>query len=108
MLENPLGIYPIEYKVLVKVDEIQPGEKLYKGVIVIPDTANTIHQRTGTLVALGGKAFDDFGLPVPEIGNKVMFNRYAGVEVKNCENRAEEWRILNDKDINAILKEESC
>jgi chaperonin GroES len=107
-VNNPLGIQPIEYKVLVKVDEVQPGEEKYKGIIIIPDTANTVHQRTGTLVAIGGKSFEDFGSPSPQIGDKVLFNRYAGVEVKNSKDRVEDWRILNDKDINAILNEEVC
>ncbi len=103
---NTIGIHPVEYKVLVKVDEIKPGDERYKGVIIIPDSAQFIPQFTGVLVAVGGNAFEDWKEPIPEIGNRVMFNKHAGAQVKNACKREEDWRLLNDKDINAIMSEE--
>lgn len=61
----------------------------------------------GTIVGVGGnawKAFDD-GLPWAKIGDKVYFAKYGG---KWVEIEGKEYVIVNDEDIQAIVKEEEA
>lgn len=105
MAENPLGIHPVEFKVLVRVDEKDETERrTASGRLIIPDTAKLIQQEEGVLIEIGGRAFEDFGDPKPQTGDRVMFNRYAGCAVHDSVERTVQYRLLNDKDINAILK----
>jgi len=104
---NVLGIWPVEFKVLVKPDKVEATV----GRIILPDTVRTkdqVAQERGVLVATGGRAFEDFEEPTPKLGDRVLFNKYAGVIIKDDKDRDQDWRILNDKDINAVLKEEDC
>ncbi len=104
-IENPLGIHPVEFKVLVKADQVK--EQI--GRIVLPDTVRDkeqVAQERGVLVAMGGRAFEDFKEPLPKKGDRVLFNRFAGAIIKDEKDRSASWRLLNDKDINAVLKEE--
>src|SRR4051812_12840511 len=102
---NPSGINPTEYKVLVlpsKVDEKT------KGGIILPDDSkdrNQFAQMEGTLVAVSPLAFsyqDWNGSNPPQVGDRVLYAKYAGALVKSWKN-AVEYRLVNDKDISAVL-----
>jgi len=91
---------PVEYKVLIKPD---PAEQVTQGGIIIPDTLrdrNQIAQDRGVLVEVGGNAFEDFKGVQPEIGDVVLFSKYAGYTLR--QNR-EEYRVCNDKDVTMVL-----
>lgn len=95
----------VGHRVLVKP---LPTEKTTESGIVIPDVANERNQRDqqkGILVQVGPnawKAFDD-GSPWAAVGDLVWFSRYGGKIVKDG---ADEFRILEDNDIVAIVSEE--
>ena len=75
-----------------------------EGGILIPQGVSEREQgghATGTLVALGGRAFEDFGDPCPKIGDKVSFGRYAGQMQEGADGL--EYRVCMDKDINLIV-----
>jgi len=79
-------------------------EETTKGGIVLPDTAKEKPQR-GTIVAAGEGRRDDDGDRIPldvEVGNQVLFAKYAGTEFKLDE---EDLLILSEKDILAILED---
>lgn len=101
--ERPLdesGITPVEYKVLIKVDEV---EEVTEGGLYIPQQAmekEQISQERGTLLKVGGNAFEEWTGPKPQPGDRVLFEKYGG---KLIEGR-QELRICNDKDITAILE----
>ena len=58
-----------------------------------------------TFVAAGGNAFEDWhDKRLPKLGDKVLIAKYAGITVKGAD--GQEYRILNDKDISAILTRE--
>ncbi len=104
---NPTGIRPIEYKVLVRVDELEDKSA---GGIFIPEQhlerEQIAHDR-GTLVDASEMAFSDWQGRKPEIGNKVIFNKYAGSIImhETKERKRIRYRLCNDKDIVAILEE---
>jgi chaperonin GroES len=85
--------------VLVKpIDE----EEVTKGGIILPDTAKEKPQR-GKVVAVGPGRLDDEGKRVPievKTGDKVLYDKYAGTEVKLDD---EEYLILRESNIVAKL-----
>lgn len=99
---------PVEYKVLVKpdlVEETDDAIKRFKAMgMELPESEkqrDKMKQITGTLLAAGGKAFEDFGDPSPAIGQKVYFAKYAGM-VLEADDKSE-YRLMSDKDITAVL-----
>ena len=101
---NESGIYPVEYKVLVKLD---PVEKKTKGGIVIPDDVASKNQRAamdGTVAAMGAAAFtyeDGRRMADISVGDRVKISRYAGVEAKGRDGC--DYRIISDKEVLATL-----
>ena len=87
-----MEIKPIGNRVLVKRIEV---EEKTKGGIIIPDTAKEkTHQ--GKVEAVG----DGKDVPVA-VGDNVMFESYAGTEVKVND---ESYLIMDVKDLLAVLK----
>ena len=90
---------PLADRVLVKpIDE----EEVTKGGIILPDTAKEKPQR-GKVVAVGPGRLDDEGKRVPievKTGDKVLYDKYAGTEVKLGD---EEYLILRESNIVAKL-----
>jgi len=73
-------------------------EEVSKGGIILPDTAKEKPQR-GEVVAVGPGRLDENGKRVVmevEKGDKVIYSKYAGSEIKEDE---EELLILRDSDI---------
>jgi chaperonin GroES len=101
---NKSGIKPMEYKVLVEPVKV---EEKTAGGIYLPDQVkdkNKFANDEGTIIAVGPIAFTDpHWLECPKVGDKVMFDRYAGILVKGKDEN--EYRIINDKEICAILEE---
>lgn len=106
-MKNESGIYPIEYKALIRVSKV---EEKTEGGIIIPDVSKDreqFAQMQGELVALSPKAFsyEDWGADkdvLPKPGDRVLFAKFAGVDVRGKDGAS--YRIVNDKDIAAVLK----
>ena len=108
---NPTGIKPVEYKVLIRVDVVQ--EK--KGVIYLPEMTREkeqVQHDRGLLVDASEAAFTGaaWAGTVPEPGNQVIFERYAGTII-NYEpdggGKRQQYRLCNDKDVVAVITKES-
>jgi chaperonin GroES len=95
-----MKIKPLGDRVVVKVIE---SEEKTKSGIVIPDTAKEKPQE-GKVVAVGtGEIVDGKKIPLEvKEGDKVIYSKYAGTEVKLDD---EEYLILRQSDILAILEE---
>lgn len=100
-------IYPVEYKVLIKPDKTDDKSA---GGIYLPDSAREREDYAvdrGVILSYGEGFFEELPGPKPEIGDRVIFNKYAGtffdVEI---EGKRERVRLMNDKDICAIIEEE--
>jgi chaperonin GroES len=95
-----MNIRPLGDRILVK--RIQEEEKT-KGGIIIPDTAKEKPQE-GRVVAVGkGKVTEEGKLLSPDVkaGDKILFGKYAGSEVKI---EGEEHLILREDDILGVLE----
>jgi chaperonin GroES len=95
-----MNIRPLQDRVILK--RVKEEEKT-KGGIIIPDTAKE-KPIEGEVVAVGnGKVLEDGStrkLDV-KIGDRVLFGKYSGTEVKL---EGEERLIVREEDILAILE----
>jgi len=95
-----MKIRPLQDRVLVKrVAE----EERTKGGIFIPDTAKE-KPMEGKVIAVGnGKILENGTKVTPEVksGDKILFGKYAGTEVKID---GEEHLILREDDILGVLE----
>lgn len=121
------GIKPVEYKVLIKIDDV---EETYGDMkIIIPHTSQEKEQHgqnRGILFATSPSAFSGqpFEGRIPQIGDRVIFSKYKGEVIEFTvfddpkENETERetkirergkkelYRLCNDKDVCAILEVE--
>jgi chaperonin GroES len=98
---NTSGIQPVEYKVLILPDEI---EERTAGGLFLPDNVREkeeLAQVKGILIEKGGNAFEDWGKPVPDIGDRVYVAKYAGIRVEGVDGKM--YQLANDKDIAGII-----
>lgn len=99
---NISGLRPLEFKVLILPDAVA---KVSPGGIHMPDVRHEREewaQVRGTLVAAGGRAFEDWPDP-PPVGAQIYFAKYQGILVTGTDGK--EYRICSDKDISALIKE---
>lgn len=103
---NESGIIPVEFKVLVKLDD-EPEKT--KGGLYVPDRVRDMNQQaqiSAFLVAVGGNAFHDpeWNPPVPKVGDRVMISKYAGQRELGADGAL--YAVCSDKDIAAVLVKE--
>jgi chaperonin GroES len=94
-----MKIRPLGDRILVK--RIEEEEKS-KGGIIIPDTAKEKPQQ-GIVESVGAGRRDDKGAIIPmdvKKGDKVLFGKYSGSEIKLNE---EEYLIMREEDILGII-----
>lgn len=103
-MNNESGIRPLEYKVLVKPLDV---EEKTKGGIYLPETTKDkekFAKQEGILIAVGAIAFTDPDwLDVPKVGDKVLYDRYAGCTVEGKDGN--DYRLIADKEIGAVIYE---
>jgi len=95
-----MSLKPLGDRVLVK--RVEAAEEV-KGGIVIPDTAKEKPQE-GEVIATGEGRVLDSGQKVAmsvKAGDKVLFGKYSGTEVKLDE---EEYIIMNEGEILGIIE----
>lgn len=94
-----MKIRPLGDRILV--EPIASESKTASGII-IPDTAKEKPQE-GKVVAVGsGKIVNDKKVPLEvKVGDKVMFSKYGGDEIKV---EGKELKILQESDILAIIE----
>lgn len=104
-MPNKSGLSPVEYKILILPEEVE--RKTETGIILTDKVTDRekMAQVRGKLIAVGGNAFEDWQDPIPKVGDSVYYAKYAGLIVKGKDDV--EYRLANDKDITAIVKEEA-
>ena len=93
-------IKPLQDRVLVK--RVEHSEEI-RGGIVIPDTAKEKPQE-GEVVAVGDGKVLDSGNKVEmsvKVGDRILFGKYAGTEVKVEDN---DYLIMREDEILGILE----
>ena len=94
-----MKVRPLNDRVLIKRIE---AEETAKGGIIIPDTAKE-KPMEGKVISVGAGKLDEKGKRIAlevKVGNKVLFGKYAGTEIK-IDN--EEHIILREDEILGII-----
>ena len=94
-----MKVKPLHDRVIVK--RVEEEEKT-KGGIIIPDTAKE-KPVEGKVVAVGGGKLLDNGTKLPlevKKGDRVLFAKYAGTEVKHDDKK---YLIMRENDLLAIV-----
>jgi chaperonin GroES len=97
----PLEGKPLHDRLIVKRSE---EEKKTKGGIIIPDTAKE-KPIEGKVIAVGKGKIKKDGTKIPmevEKGDRILFAKYAGTEVKID---GEEHLIMKEDDVLAIIEQ---
>ena len=94
-----MKIKPLNDRILVKRLE---AEEKTKGGIIIPDTAKEKPQH-GEVVEVGPGRTEDGKLVAMEVakGNRVLYGKYSGTEVKVG---GEEYLIMREDDVLGIIE----
>jgi chaperonin GroES len=95
-----INLRPLADRVVVEPDEQE--ETFAGGELVLPETAKERPQQ-GEVLAAGAGRMDDQGKRLPmdvKVGDKVLFAKYAGTEVKLGDKKL---LILKESDILAIV-----
>jgi chaperonin GroES len=109
---NQSGLIPLEFFVVVELD---PTEEKTKGGIILPSQTtdkDKLATQEGTLVAVSPHAFSyaewRADMRKPEVGERVLFKRYAGsLHERETGGAKRSYRLLNDKDVIAIVEPEA-
>lgn len=101
MSKNSPKIRPLGDRLVV---EPQEQESKTAGGIYIPDTADKDKPMQGTVLAIGqGRYVDGKMLPLQvKVGEKVLFGKYAGTNVKFAE---KEYLVMREEDIMGVLED---
>jgi len=98
-----MNLKPVDERVVIKP---QKDEEKKIGSIIIPDTASKERPQIGHVIAVGddvpkkegGKTLSQ----ILKVGDKVVFSKYGGTEIKFDE---EEYLIVQRGDILAIIND---
>jgi chaperonin GroES len=96
-----LNLRPLGDRVVI--EPIEQEETFAGGQLVLPETAKEKPQQ-GEVLAVGAGRKDEEGKRIPmdvEVGQKVLFAKYAGTEVKIEDKKL---LILKESDILAIVE----
>ena len=100
MAKTELGVRPLHDRILVRR---MAEEEKTAGGLFIPDTAKETPQR-GEIVAAGKGRVTEDGKVLPlevKAGDKVLFSKYAGTEIKLS---GEEYLMMREEDILGIVQ----
>lgn len=94
------SIRPLHDRVIVK--RIEEGEQI-RGGIIIPDSAKEKPQEGEVIAAGEGKYKDDGTRQTPDVkvGDRVLFGKYSGSEIKLD---GEEYLIMREDEILGIIE----
>lgn len=94
-------IRPLSDRIVVQPREV---ETKTAGGIVIPDTADKDKPIQGTVIAIGtGKFVEGKIQPLQvKVGDKILFGKYAGTNVKLDEH---EYLVMREEDVMGVVEE---
>jgi len=95
-----ISLKPLGSRVVIEPTE---QEEITAGGIVLPETAKEKPQE-GKVIAVGPGDRDEDGKRIPldvAVGNKVLFAKYSGTEIKI---ESKKWLIMRESDLLAIVE----
>jgi len=103
-----MKIKPLEYRVLVELGESEVDKRTREAGLVVPEDASEREraaQIKAKVVLVGGNAFEDWKDDrTPQAGDMVLIAKYSGLMIPEELQDGNPQRLLNDKDIAAIIE----
>jgi len=100
-------IQPVWGRVLVRPDDISDTDPTFKAAkeagLYIPDDdlkKEQFKQIEGTIILIGGNAFEDWKGQIPIDGDRVIYDLYAGTNITLS---GQKHQIINDTDVIAVI-----
>ena len=109
-----MAIVPCGHRVIVRQETLEEIDPVYSSAtragLVLSHDPNVRKQEgvdVGIVAAIGPTAWKDFGdgTPWAEVGQRVVFAKYAGKKVEDPSDVDKFYVALNDEDIIAVLKD---
>lgn len=100
---NISGIRPTGHILLVLPDEVETTTS--SGIVLATHSQQQreeMAQTEAVVIELGNTAYQDQASPWCEVGDRVIFAKYAGTVSKGRDGRT--YRLINDLDVKAILE----
>jgi chaperonin GroES len=99
--EDNMALRPLHDRILVK--RLEEGEQQSEGGIIIPDTAREKPQQASVLAVGTGRITDDGKVQPMDVkaGDKVVFSKYAGTEVKVD---GDELLVIREDDVLGVIE----
>jgi chaperonin GroES len=100
-----IGIKPTGHMLLVLPTEVEVTTK--SGIVLATATQSqreSSSQSEAIVIDRGNTAYSEQAAPWCEIGDKVVFAKYAGTICQGKDGKT--YRLINDLDVKAILEEE--
>lgn len=95
-----MDIKPLKDRVAVKIKDLEEEEKT-QGGIVLPESAKKNEKpQQGKVTAVGNECCNDDGEDLLELGDTVVFDKFAGTEITLD---GEDFIILSLDDVLAVL-----
>jgi chaperonin GroES len=96
-----MGLRPLHDRILVQ--RLDESEEQSQGGIIIPDTAKEKPQQATVLAVGTGRITDDGKVQALDVkaGDKVVFSKYAGTEVKIG---GEDLLVIREDDVLGVLE----
>lgn len=103
-----MKIRPVGHRILVKPDKVEKTSK--GGIIVQTETSLRLEQRAqvkATVLAVGPEAYKEFNSPWCKEGDRILYQRHAGMRIPDSDgNLSEDLILLNDLDVTGVVEEE--
>ena len=103
MVANNSGVSPAGHRIVVLPDEVELTTA--SGIVLSSPTEQKreeMAQIEGTLVAIGTTAWADQAAPWAELGQRVLFAKYAGLVKVGKDGK--KYRILSDLDVVGVIE----
>ena len=101
-----MKILPIGHRILISPDNIE--EKI--GSFYIPKDVHSKEQQAqvaGIILEVGADCYREYDAPWCKKGDRVLYQRYAGMRVPDGKGGfIEDMLLLNDLDVTAVILEE--
>jgi len=96
-----MALRPLHDRILVK--RLEEGEQQSVGGIIIPDTAKEKPQQANVLAVGAGRITEDGKVQPMDVkaGDKVVFSKYAGTEVKVD---GDELLVIREDDVLGVIE----
>lgn len=96
-----MALRPLHDRILVK--RLEESEQQSEGGIIIPDTAKEKPQQASVLAVGEGRITDDGKVQPMDVkaGDKVVFSKYAGTEVKID---GDELLVIREDDVLGVIE----